>query len=184
MCTGISMVITRGRIEPYWIPGNNSHSDIRKKYNIRDDETIPSLPIEFHPTGVLTNKEDWVFYIDSNCPRPAWFTEQKHEYIDACTCVLHKIIDDINNTGVYDGNLNLSDTRITSLGNLTSCGNLDLSDTRITSLGNLTSCGDLNLYGTPITSLGKLTSCGNLYLYHTPITDEDIANIKYDNVYR
>jgi hypothetical protein len=56
-------------------------------------------------------------------------------------------------------------------------GNLDLRDTPIESLGNLTSVGGyLNLYGTPIESLGNLTSVGgSLILSRTPI--ESLENL-------
>ena len=70
------------------------------------------------------------------------------------------------------GDLDLSDTLIESLGNLTSVGNnLYLSYTPIKSLGNLTSVGGgLDLRNTPIESLGNLTSVGGyLFLSATPI---------------
>ena len=77
------------------------------------------------------------------------------------------------------GDLNLSDTPIESLGNLTSVGgNLVLRGTPIESLGNLTSVGgNLVLRGTPIKSLGNLTSVGgNLILFNTPI--KSLGNLK------
>jgi len=63
--------------------------------------------------------------------------------------------------------LDLSESDIKSLGNLTSVGGyLDLRDSRIQSLGNLTSVGgDLYLWKSKIESLGNLTSVGgDLYL--------------------
>ena len=82
-----------------------------------------------------------------------------------------------------DGDLDLNDTIIESLGNLTSVGDaLYLSYTPIKSLGKLTSVGgDLHLYLTSIESLGNLTTVGgNLYLKRTPIsekyTEEEIRN--------
>ena len=71
-----------------------------------------------------------------------------------------------------DGDLDLSDTLIESLGNLISVGdNLYLSYTPIKSLGNLTSVGGgLFLTSSSIESLGNLTSVGgDLYLKRTPI---------------
>ena len=60
------------------------------------------------------------------------------------------------------GDLNLYNTPIKSLGNLTSVGgDLDLLNTSIESLGNLTSVGGyLDLRRTPIESLGNLHSVG------------------------
>jgi hypothetical protein len=76
------------------------------------------------------------------------------------------------------GNLNLRETQIKSLGNLTSVGGyLDLEGTPIESLGNLISVGgSLILKNTPIESLGNLTSVrGNLDLDGTPI--ESLGNL-------
>jgi hypothetical protein len=70
------------------------------------------------------------------------------------------------------GDLNLRNSQIESLGNLTSVGgDLELDNTPIESLGSLTSVGgNLYLYNTPIESLGNLTSVGgNLYLENTPL---------------
>jgi len=71
------------------------------------------------------------------------------------------------------GDLDLHDTPISSLGNLTSVGgSLDLRRTQISSLGDLTSVGGgLYLIGTPISSLGNLTSVGgSLDLGGTPLS--------------
>jgi len=95
---------------------------------------------------------------------------------------------------IFDDDLDLTDTDITSLGNLQSvngdldlenCKNLnslrnlqsvgdylDLSRTDITSLGNLKSVGSyLSLYKTNVTSLGNLEFVGeSLFLKETPIS--------------
>ena len=62
-----------------------------------------------------------------------------------------------------DGDLNLMDTKIESLGNLQSVGgDLDLRYVEIESLGNLRSIGGyLDLYETKINSLGALQSVGD-----------------------
>jgi hypothetical protein len=72
-----------------------------------------------------------------------------------------------------EGNLDLRNTLIESLGNLQSVGgDLDLYNSTIESLGNLASVGgDLDLEGTPIESLGNLQSVGgNLDLEGTPLS--------------
>ncbi len=75
---------------------------------------------------------------------------------------------------IFNGDLNLYDTDITSLGNLQSVnGFLNLYYTDITSLGNLQSVnGGLVLYGCAnLISLGNLQSVGgSLYLGGTPIS--------------
>lgn len=66
----------------------------------------------------------------------------------------------IENGGIIiNGDLDLEDTLITSLGNLTEVGgNFWLMHTKIKSLGNLTEVGgSLYIQETPITSLGNLT---------------------------
>ena len=71
-----------------------------------------------------------------------------------------------------DGDLDLMDTKIESLGNLRSVdGWLDLYGTKIKSLGNLQTVGDtLNLYESKIKSLGNLQSVGgNLNLQYSEI---------------
>ena len=81
-------------------------------------------------------------------------------------------IKSLGNLTSVSGNLDLYETKIKTLGNLTSVGGyLDLRYSSIESLGNLTSVGDsLYLNNSEIESLGNLTSVGgNLYLSYTPI---------------
>ena len=71
--------------------------------------------------------------------------------------------------------LNLSFSKIESLGNLTSVGgSLDLSFSEIEDLGNLISVGgSLDLDETKIESFGNLTSVGDdLYLTDTPLSEK------------
>ena len=78
---------------------------------------------------------------------------------------------------ITDG-LDLRDTNIKSLGNLTSVGgNLDLGGSGIQSLGNLTSVGgNLDLFKSNIKSLGNLTSVGGfLFIYRAKI--ESLGNL-------
>ena len=135
MCIGISMVIKETVIEPYWIPGNNSHTDIRDKYGIPDGVGYPSLPVECIPTGVLTEPEAWEYRVDIQDTLPDWYTASAGEYEAACMRVCRRIVREIAEAGKYDGPLNLGGTPITSLGALTSVG------------------GDLYLGGTPISQI-------------------------------
>ncbi len=79
-----------------------------------------------------------------------------------------------NLIGIYwKGDLDLSSTKITSLGNLNKVwGDLDLRWVPITSLGSLNKIwGNLNLIWTPIKSLSNLNEVwGDLDLYWTPLT--------------
>ena len=93
--------------------------------------------------------------------------------------ILQKILERRGNPPYsIGGDLDLRNTLIESLGNLTSVGGfLDLRRTQVKSLGNLKSVGrDLNLYETPIESLGNLQSVGgDLDLLDTPI--ESLGNL-------
>ena len=93
--------------------------------------------------------------------------------------ILQKVLEARGNPPYsIDGDLNLSDTSIESLGNLESVGgDLDLLRTPIESLGNLHSVGGyLDLRRTPIKSLGNLQSVGGwLILRGTPI--ESLGNL-------
>ena len=93
-------------------------------------------------------------------------------------------IKSLGNLTSVGGDLILSNTPIKSLENLTSVGgNLDLYNSSTESLGNLTSVGDfLDLRGTQIKSLGNLTSVeGYLDLDYTPLskmyTKKEIRNM-------
>ena len=84
-------------------------------------------------------------------------------------------IESLGNLTSVGGYLNLRYTPIKSLENLTSVGGtLFLTNSSIESLGNLTSVGGtLSLEGTPIKSLGNLTSVGgSLFLRKTPISEK------------
>jgi hypothetical protein len=87
--------------------------------------------------------------------------------------ILQKVLEARGNPPyTIGGDLNLSNTLIESLGNLTSVeGDLFLYNTSIESLGNLNSVGgDLYLHDTPIESLGNLISVGgDLDLQNTSI---------------
>jgi hypothetical protein len=93
--------------------------------------------------------------------------------------ILQKVLEARGNPPyTIGGNLDLYETPIKSLGNLTSVGGeLNLRYTPIKSLGNLESVGVfLDLEGTPIKSLGNLQSVGgSLYLEYTPI--ESLGNL-------
>ena len=169
MCIGIAMVIKEGIFIPFYINGNNSHNDIRKKFHLTDID-FETLPIEFHCNGCLTNWEDWEYHVDINHELPQWYNRASVQYKATCTEVLKQIIEKINETGIYIGDLNLIGTQIKSVGNLQQCGDLDLRGTPITSLGNLQQCEDLNLSNTLVTSLGNLQQCDDLDLRGTPIT--------------
>ncbi len=88
-------------------------------------------------------------------------------------------IESLGNLTSVGGTLYLMRTQIKSLGKLTSVGGyLFLAETQIESLGNLTTVGgNLDLDYSSIESLGNLTSVGgSLFLYNTPI--ESLGKLK------
>jgi hypothetical protein len=87
-------------------------------------------------------------------------------------------VESLGNLTSVGGFLNLYKSIIEDLGNLTSVGgNMYLGGSKIKTLGNLTSVGGkLDLLGAEIESLGNLTSVGEyLNLYGTKI--EDLGNL-------
>jgi len=87
-------------------------------------------------------------------------------------------IESLGNLTSVGGYLDLYGVNIEDLGNLTSVGgNMYLGGSKIKTLGNLTSVGGkLDLLGAEIESLGNLTSVGEyLNLYGTKI--EDLGNL-------
>jgi hypothetical protein len=82
-------------------------------------------------------------------------------------------IESLGNLTSVGGYLNLYGSKVKSLGNLTSVGSyLNMEYSKIKDLGNLTSVeGNLNLLRSKIESLGNLTSVGGyLYLRNTPLS--------------
>ena len=108
-----------------------------------------------------------------------------HEYRWEAWKILQKVLEARGNPPyTFGGDLDLYETQIKSLGNLTSVsGNLYLQFVPIESLGKLKSVGwSLNLQLTPIDSLGNLTSVGgDLDLRGTPLskkyTEEQIRQM-------
>ena len=83
-------------------------------------------------------------------------------------------IKSLGNLTSVGGDLYLWKSKIESLGNLTSVGDdLNLYKSEIKSLGNLTSVGDdLNLRGSKIESLGNLTSVGGDLYLNGPLSEK------------
>ena len=83
MCEGMSAIVG-----PNWIRWNmpefgESHSEIRRRYNLRDDmfET-DGVPVEITPAGVDYSAplESWIFKIDCNLPKPPeWWNADEAE---------------------------------------------------------------------------------------------------------
>lgn len=114
-------------------------------YNMVKIESLDNVEVKNHQKDVSTKSN----------------TSTKKTYDETTT---------LQNLEKVEGNLNLSKSKIKSLGDLQSVeGNLNLRYTDIESLDGLTSVkGNLDLYGSSIKSLGNLTSVGgDLGLYHT-----------------
>jgi hypothetical protein len=171
MCIGISAIaLQRGDRRLLYKSGVNGHGQIREVFGIGDYRCDEQVNLEAHPGPCLTEIDGWTIHVDHEGDPPQWYQEERIEIESAFRDFYEAEIREMRETGVYDGDLNLRGTPITSLGVLRECGDLELRGTPITSLGELRKCGRLNLFGTPITSLGGLRECGDLWLTCTPIT--------------
>jgi hypothetical protein len=125
--------------------------------------------INEHQYKLLTEQEDILRIplaaFDNNWNDLQLFLERRgfppYEIIDDLD-LSESDIKSLGNLTSVGGYLDLYESEIESLGNLTSVGGyLGLSYSNVKSLGNLTSVGgDLNLYESEIESLGNLTSVG------------------------
>jgi hypothetical protein len=139
-----------------------------------------------HQYKLLTEQEEKVLRIPFSAFDNNWDDLQK--FLEKRGNPPYEITDDLDlrdtdikslgNLTSVGGYLNLHGTRIESIGNLTSVGGyLYLYNSDIQSLGNLTSVGGyLDLFKGKIKSLGNLTSVGgSLNLYGVPI--ESLGNL-------
>jgi hypothetical protein len=131
MCIGICGIHSRHRIEPYYQHGENSHEAIKHIHKLWDNDGInPAiLPYEWwlkdNPDS-LYRADQWEYKLDWKNP-PAWYTDQKDEYIAAAKNMLIYCLGEWEKTGKYPGNINLHS--LTSPGNLTTIsagGNINL----------------------------------------------------------
>lgn len=170
MCIGFSAVWSGRSKKLYTVSGVNSHTEIKELCEIRDTniELGMLVDLEAWPTGELTDVtsiKNWEIVLDHNGVNPDWWKEQR----EIAETKLHKFcikeIKKINETGKYNGYLNLHGTKVTSLGNLQQCGNLDLQYSKVTNLGKLQQCGYLDLQGTKVTDseIKKLKKHGTIY---------------------
>ena len=142
-------------------PNTDHHSDLLHDNNINDDTVDPSKKsfarFEFIPHGGLLDFGTYNLTIDEQVI-PKWLTGYKRNKAKAV--IVQWCKDNITN--VFEGDLYLSHTNITSLpDNLSVGGYLDLSHTNITSLpDNLRVSGSLDLSHTNITSLPDNLSVG------------------------
>ena len=154
MCRLISgvAVLTGETVKVYTLPDSDSHSDIRSKFNIRDDDGAGNrqTPIEYIPVGPLDSFDEWKFLFDDE--RPDWWTD---DMTDQAIRQLISAFRDRHENWKFKGLLDLGGTQITALPDgLSVDGWLNLSGTQITALPDGLSVGGwLNLSGTQITAL-------------------------------
>ena len=153
MCQYRSAVVTmfNDNLKIYTLDGEDSHEDIREKYNIKDDYTTANRQeaIEFIPTGMLFDYKSYELRWDDI--KPDWATPDVEDKI------IRKMInickkDDLSN---YKGYLYLySLTSIPEGTTLSAGGYLYLSSlTSIPEGVTLSAGGDLNLES--LTSIPK-----------------------------
>ena len=165
MCKGKGMIAIRGRQECVFCRDSNDHEPIIKKYRLRDKKLYLRnfVRLEVLPLASLTSTDvaDWDVQVDEHGTLPGWFEDEKELWLDrARKQMVRSVVPDWVKNGVR-GDLDLSCTKVTSLGKLTHVG------------------GELDLSYIPITSLGELTYVGgNLYITNTNITDTSGVQVK------
>ena len=183
MCQGLSAVWDSRNKRLYSVSGVNSHQEIKKQLNLKDDDQFLDnlINLEALCRGCFTNLKDWFMKVDHDWVGQEWGIEEKEQAEKELMVFVEVELEQVKATGKYNGSLDLRNTPITSLGGLKSVGDsLHLSNTPIASLGGLESVGGgLNLANTPITSLGGLKSIGGyLDLANTPITSLGKCKVK------
>ena len=177
MCQGLSGTITSARKAPYWIEGQNSHSEVDAHYHIHGDncntlEACRKLHYEFlivaKPSDIF-DPTQWRFTIDAdNSNLPSWYTDQAAEYEDIARA--DHLIPQLaawKASGKYPGHLGLSSITTLPEGVTLSAG-ADLDLRSITTLPEgvtLRAGGYLDL--SSLTTLPEgvtLSAGGHLYL--------------------
>ena len=154
MCIGICAIATqRGERKLWYKTGINSHSRIRKEYQLRDDVAMEQVNLEAKPTGHFL-KDKWICNVDHDMSKslPQWFLDEQDEIKDRFMEWVESEIKVIKKTKKYSGSLDLRGTQITALPEgLSVGGSLCLQGTQITALPEGLSVGDyLYLRGTQI----------------------------------
>jgi hypothetical protein len=171
------MIVRKGQRWPDYLLDSNDHAPLVAKFYLDDRKLVDRnfVRIECLPLGSLTSlsRNKWEIRVDEQGTLPSWFEEKQEDwFVKCCDRLIKRIIPKWIADGV-GGSLDLRDTKVTSLGKLTSVGgDLDLFNTKVTSLGKLTRVGGyLCLTNTKVTSLGKLISVGgDLNLTNTKVT--------------
>lgn len=136
MCIGLNFLAVNGADKPYYDNKNSGHSDLKQQLGKKDEKVFDRgiVSIEVHPLGSLISQKvaDWFFKVDEEGTLPAWFDSNvwKTRCIDETLMIVRKV----EKIGIFNGNLDLHGTQITSLPQgLKVGGNLYLQGTQITS---------------------------------------------------
>jgi len=157
MCMFISgiAVKTEDGVKVYMLDNEDSHTKVREKYNIRDDDRPGSsrqTPVEFVPVRGLEKPEDYDFRFDAE--KPNWWTDDMTEAAsrDMFTEAKRRMK---GGKIRYDGYLFLSSlTSIPKGVKLSAGGNLDLSSLTSIPKGVKLSAGG-GLFLSSLTSIPK-----------------------------
>ena len=144
MCIGVSAVYSNRTGKLYTSRSSMSHTDIKKENGIRDTnvELEELIDLELRPVGCLTDPEgvkDWELVVDNDGVEPDWWSEVADKVEEELRMWARIWCDGLTK---WDGDLDLHDTNIKSLGSLKSVGGyLNLCGAKVTSLGSLESVG-------------------------------------------
>jgi len=106
--SGVAVKINEDDVKIYTLRGEDSHTEIRNEYNIRDDDgagATRQTSVELIPVRGLSKKEDYDFIFDAG--KPDWWTDNMT--ISAVNQLFSAVkVEIVNNTIKYKGNLELN----------------------------------------------------------------------------
>lgn len=79
MCKAFSCIATRTKV--YWKVGLDGHEDIKKQFNLSDDDTMELVPIEITPDkGYLHPEGKWTLRFDNTSAiAPEWWKQSNEQ---------------------------------------------------------------------------------------------------------
>ena len=153
--SGIAVKISEDDVKIFTLKGEDSHTEIRKEYNIRDGVGAGSTrqtPVELIPVRGLLKKEDYKFVFDAY--RPDWWTDNMT--VSATNQLFSAVLAEIvNNTIKYEGSLDLRSLTTLPKGITIEVGeNINLDSLEVLPEGAILKAGE-DIYINSLTSMSK-----------------------------
>jgi len=153
--SGVAVKISEDDVKIFTLKGEDSHTEIRKEYNIRDGVGAGSTrqtPVELIPVRGLLKKEDYKFVFDAY--RPDWWTDNMT--VSATNQLFSAVLAEIvNNTIKYEGSLDLRSLTTLPKGITIEVGeNINLDSLEVLPEGAILKAGE-DIYINSLTSMSK-----------------------------